>query len=293
MTKNLKIFIAGILAIFLYLNLLMFQKDIDRIRKKIFIAGERPLVFPKASVVRLASLGHKNLLADYYWLKEIQYIGKCMEEKIKPFQTYRYADFITDIDPYFFEVYYFSSAIMIFERITPDENIKLLEKGKKYLPNKKQIPFHLGFVYYYFKKNYEKAAENLELAAKISGQLIYAIFAARIRAEKGNLELGAKLIKEMLKDPRAKRWREGAIQFLKGIDQKRILNMLNQKISEYYKLYGRYPERLEELVKMGLLSQIPQDPAEGEFYIDPITHQAKSTKEIYLGVYKPPEWMEQ
>ena len=293
MSRRGKLLLAGSLALLLYLNIIYLQRDLDQIHTGIFVQGERPLIFPRASVVRALSLGHRNLLADYYWLKEIQYLGKCIEQKIKPFQLFRYAQFITDLDPYFFEVYYYTSAIMIAERIMPEEIVKLLEKGKKYLPDKKQIPFHLGFVYYYFLKDYEKSAENLDLAAKISGYLPYALLAARIRAEKGNVDLSMTILQEIIKETGKTRWRGSAIQFLRGLEQKKILEMLNNKVQEYFERFGFWPESLEELVKVGLLKNIPQDPVGGKFYLDPETHQVKSTKEYFVGVYKPPEWMEQ
>ena len=288
-----KLWLGGILALFLYLNIIYFQSDLDQIHTRIFVQGERPLIFPRASVVRALSLGHRNLLADYYWLKEIQYLGKCIEQKIKPFQLFKYAQFITEIDPYFFEVYYYTSAVMIAERIMPEEIVKLLERGKKYLPDKKQIPFHLGFTYYYFLKEYDKAAENLDLAAKLSGYLPYAILAARIRAEKGNIDLSMAILQELVKETGKTRWSRSAIKFLKGLEQKKYLEMLNEKVREYFEQFGFWPKNLEELVKAGLIKEIPQDPVGGRFYLDPNTHQVKSTKEYYVGVYKKPEWMEQ
>jgi len=54
------------------------------------------------------------------------------------------------------------------------------------------------------------------------------------------------ILQEIIKETGKTRWRGNAIQFLRGLEQKKILEMLNNKVQEYF-----------------------------------------------VGVYKPPEWMEQ
>ena len=78
---------------------------------------------------------------------------------------------------------------MAVDRITPEQNVALLEKGRKNLPKSGEIAYLLGFVYYYFMGEREKAAENLDDAAKLRGYAPYAILAARMRAEANNPDL--------------------------------------------------------------------------------------------------------
>ena len=74
-----------------------------------------------------------------------------------------------------------------------------------------------------------------------------------------------------------------------GIQQRKQLDFLNQKIAEYNQTYQKYPNRIQDLTDSGLIapSQLPSDPFGGQYYIDAGTHQARSTKEYYLGVYRP------
>jgi len=281
---------TALIAALLYVSLFCAQNRLDREQALAFQQSGRLVIFPKPSVVRLASLGHKNLLADYYWLKTIQYLGACIMLKIKPMRLYRYAQFVTDIDPKFFEAYYYPAAVMIVDRISPEQTIALLEKGKKSLPDQGLIPALLGFSYYYFMHDNEQAAQNFDLAAKLRNYAGYAILAARIRGEEGSAEVSLDFLNQLTQDSKMSRWASEINQMIIGLGQHKQLALLNRLIDQYQSLKGQYPNRVSDLVKAGLISQIPQDPMGGNYYIDPETHRAKSTQEFYTGVYRPRGW---
>jgi hypothetical protein len=279
-----------LVAVLLFAVITVTQREIDKQELKSLAAGQKLLIFPKPAVLKMASLGHKNLVADYYWLKAIQYLGSCLILQLKPVRLYQYADFITDIDPKFFEAYYYPAVVMTIDRIDPLHNIALLEKGRKNLPEKGEIAYLLGFGYYYFMGERLKAAQNLKEAARLRNYAPYAILASRILAEDNNPELSLSILNELANDPKLANWSASMNQMMAGLKQQKILDQLNQKIAEYENLKHRYPEKLEELVSAGLLSSLPQDPLGGEFFINPQTRQAESTKKFYTGVYRPEGW---
>lgn len=281
--------LAGI-AILLFAGLILLQNLLDRSRIIITTNLEEPVYFPKPEIIRIASLNHINLAADYYWLKTIQYLGACLSQKTKPLHLFDYANFVTDIDPKFFEAYYYPAAIMITDRITPKQNIALLEKGRKFLPDSGELAYLLGFSYYFFMNERDKAAKNLLEAAKLRDYAPYGILASRILAEGNNPDLSLSFLQEMSKDPKLGNWTGSMNQMVSGLNQRKDLDLLNQLIEKYKTDTGAYPEKLEQLVSAGLTKEIPKDPAEGTYYIDPETHQAKSTKEFYTGVYQRKDW---
>jgi len=287
--SGLKLSLA-LVAIICYASMILIQHYLERASRVALMDPDRPVSFPKPSLVKSASLKHHTLTADFYWFKAIQYLGNCLNYQIKPFQLWRYADFITELDPKFLEAYYYPAVVMITDQITPEENVRLLEKGRKNLPDSWEPPYLLGFVYYYFMNEYEKAAENLDLAAKLGGYVPYAIFAARIRAEGGNPDLSISFLEEIINDPKIKAWKSSAEEMVKGVTQRKHLDQLNLLIEEFKARFGSYPSDLEELVKAGLLNSLPLDPMGGIYYLDQKTHQAKSTKEYYTGVYRPKGW---
>ena len=76
------------------------------------------------------------------------------------------------------------------------------------------------------------------------------------------------------------------------MEQKKQLDFLNRKLEEYRQKYGDYPKDLSDLVKSELVQpqELPQDPFGGKYYIDPASHQVKSAKPYYVGVYRSKEF---
>jgi len=283
-----------LLALLLYVNLVFLQNKIDRLRQSAPRPENPLLIFPRPALVRALSLGHINLIADYYWLKTIQYLGTKILQESPPLQIWRYANFVTELSPGFFEAYYYPSVIMIVYRITPRENLALLEKGERYYPRSKDLALLLGFVNYYFARDNQKAAKYFEKAYQLSGYQPYALLATRLLAEKGNLEYGQAILGELANDTRNPAFQNSIREMMKGMEQRKHLDFLDQKIEEYQQKYSAPPETIQDLIQAQLLSpeQLPGDPLGGKYYIDPQTHRAKSTREYYLGVYKPKEFQE-
>jgi len=282
--------VSGLLAIALLAGMVFFQRQIDRSQLAASKEGHSLTIFPKPDVVKMASLGHTNLIADYYWLKTIQYQGICLILKIPPKILDKYAQFVTDLDPKFMEAYYYPAVIMIVQQINPRGTIALLEKGRKNLPQEGRIAYLTGLTYYYLMDEREKAAKNLDEAAKLNNYAPYAILAARIRAEGNNPELSLAMLNEFANDPKLSTWKPSMVEMSKGLQQQSILKKLNNLLEQYQAEKNVFPDKLEQLVSAGLISSLPQDPVGGTFYIDPADHQAKSTKEYYTKPYRPKEW---
>lgn len=51
-------------------------------------------------------------------------------------------------------------------------------------------------------------------------------------------------------------------------DEEANLVFLEKKVEEYNKLYGSFPKNLKELVEVGLIEKIPQDPFEEGYFIN-------------------------
>src|SRR3989304_8493189 len=82
-----------------------FQKGIDNIRGK-FRSIEETLYFSSSALKRL-SLGYKELLADIYWMRALQYFGGRRFKEENPGFLYHYFDILTDFDPMFVNAYRF------------------------------------------------------------------------------------------------------------------------------------------------------------------------------------------
>jgi tetratricopeptide (TPR) repeat protein len=121
---------------------------------------------PPTSVLRAASLGYNEALADLVWVKTILYFGERMQTTRQYSHLTRYLDAVIALDPHFRKVYLWAGAVTMynFNRITNEtvkQSIRYLEKGHEMFPKDWEILFALA-------SNYlrELRAESPEQAAR-------------------------------------------------------------------------------------------------------------------------------
>src|SRR3989304_8376641 len=145
-----------------------FQKGIDNIRGK-FRSIEETLYFSSSALKRL-SLGYKELLADIYWMRALQYFGGRRFKEKNPELLYHYFDILTDLDPKFVNAYRFGGTFLSepppFGLGDIEKGSMLLDKGRRNNPDNFRLPLEEAFMYYLYVKDYDKAAELFNEASE-------------------------------------------------------------------------------------------------------------------------------
>ena len=124
---------------------------------------------------RLA-LSFDNLVADVYWIRAVVYFGGARrgQRPVKNYdQLYPLLDLVTSLDPYFRIAYRFGSIFLAEPQPggpgRPDQAIQLLQKGLEQEPLRWEYAEDIGFVYYWWLADYEKAAEWFKRGGEIPG----------------------------------------------------------------------------------------------------------------------------
>ena len=155
------------------------------------------------------SLGFEGLIADWYWMKSLQYLGdKVLNSKqdfslddlssLNPRLLYPYLNNATDLDPKFFSVYEFGATVL--PAIDKEQAIKLTQKGIDNNPNNWRLYQYLGFIYWR-AENYAKAAEIYEKGADIADAPDFMrLMAAKMKSEGGNRETARAIYQQMFDD---------------------------------------------------------------------------------------------
>lgn len=127
------------------------------------------------------SLGFEGLLADWYWMRSLQYIGEKVvasdTEKnttlnlenlnsLNPRLLYPLLDNATTLDSKFTAVYSYGAVVL--PAIDRRQAIKLVEKGIADNPYEWQLYGQLGYIYWRLN-DYERAADAYSAGAKIDG----------------------------------------------------------------------------------------------------------------------------
>lgn len=169
--------------------------------------GTPDLMYVRSTTVapRLA-LSYDALAADLYWIRAIQHYGgtRLSNDPAKAYdRLYPLLDLATSLDPHFNIAYRFG-AIFLAEPFPagagrPDQAITLLMKGLAVQPDRWEFAHDIGFVHYWFRRDYVEAAGWFLRAAAIPGSPDWLTpLAAQVQADGGNRAASRELWRRIL-----------------------------------------------------------------------------------------------
>lgn len=127
-------------------------------------------LIPTAPAVSLVSLGFDQVVADYFWLEFVNYVGDSKKRSLDRYdRADKYIDLITGLDPQFVQAYWFAMFIVSGEQRRPDRAADLIERGIRANPNNWYLPFIAGVNQLLYAKNDDAAAKYYRQAAKYPG----------------------------------------------------------------------------------------------------------------------------
>jgi hypothetical protein len=158
-----------------------------RVRERIYPPSEvddQSVYFTSPAAVSRAALGYRTLAADLYWIRAVQYFGGTKRmldqraagvdaERMRYAALYPMLDLATSLDPRFNIAYRFG-AIFLAEPPPggpgrADLAIALLEKGLRERPDKWEYLQDIGFVHYWWRRDYKEAARYFQRASDVPG----------------------------------------------------------------------------------------------------------------------------
>lgn len=254
-------------------------------RKMLPQDSETSYVLP-SPLLKITALEFDGLAADFLFLKALTFYGGTLERKERPRikegewrWMYEVLNASTDLDPYFFDPYYFANANFTWEAHMAKEANTLLAKGSSCREWDWMIPFYMGFNEFYFLHDNAKASEYLMQGAKRpDADPILATLAVRMAYKGNRTEIAIAFLQETLKKTKDKITRkelEIRLEALRGVFT------LEQAIEVYRGKFGKLPRGLKELQAQGIIAQMPEDPYGGEFYIDK-DGSVKTTSDMYV-----------
>jgi hypothetical protein len=228
---------------------------------------------PHPQLLKILSADHGLLLAEMAVVKVLFYYGTIVNKFqenviIRPEHAnmYRTLQTATQLDPYNMDAYYFSQAAFTWELNRVAEVNALLEHGIKYRTWDPWMFFYLGFNNAYFLKDYGKAAVYLQRAGELApGNALFTRLAARYYYESAQTDLGLAFLDAMIAQAK-----DQAVKQTYTVRRDALLAVLTLERAQtaFISKAGRQPKSLHELIQVGFLQQIPDDPYGGTFYLD-------------------------
>ncbi|MDR0842359.1 MAG: hypothetical protein LBP68_02945 [Acidobacteriota bacterium] len=246
-------------------------------------AGEDPdiLLFSSPKLMKNMALGYDSLLADFYWMRTIQYYGRFDEadkRTIRYKNLYTLLDITTTLDPDLMDAYrtgcFFLAAEEPLGAGKPEEAVKLLDKGLLAHPTAWQLMHDKGFIYYWYTKDFKAAGETWLQGSKFPGAPEWmASLAAVSLSRGGSFQVAFALWEDQYRQSTRENVKKNALDRLSSFQVARDIwgwEMLADKYKEYV---GSYPQTLNALAA----TQGPKpryslaDPLGMPYRYDPVT----------------------
>lgn len=235
------------------------------------------------------SLGSEGLLADWYWINSLQYIGGKMirntEESINlddltslnPRLLYPMLDNATDLDPKLMAAYSYGAIVL--PAVDPQLAIKLTEKGISNNPEAWRLHQYLGYIYWR-EKNFEKAAEVYDKGSSLPGAASFMKqMAAAMQTQGGSRETARAIYSNIAANAEDQQSRDTAALRLLELDSMDDRDELDKALTVVKERTGKCPTRTAELIPQLRSVKLPNGR---EFLIDKAGEVADPTGIAYV-----------
>ena len=246
-------------------------------------AEEDTLYVTSGSAIRRLTGAYNVLAADAYWIRAIQYYGgikrRLMPNPLAPEppsmiaadageyrELYPLLDITTTLDPRFNIAYRFG-AVFLAEPYPggpgrPDLAIALLEKGLRERPDKWEYMEDIGFVHYWYGRDYRAAAEWFDRASQVPGAPWWLRSLAATTLTQGGDRQSSRTMWEAIRQSAEIDWlRKDAERRLIQLQALDRIDALQADVDRVVAQTGKEPESWTVVVKAAGWPGVPLDPA--------------------------------
>ena len=269
--------------------LLAMAGALQRVREGAFSVdpiAEQPLYVTSGPLLRGLTVGYDALAADVYWIRAVQYYGaerlRLAGPSSNPARTHQVAGFglldplldaTTTLDPLFNVAYRFG-AIFLAEPFPggagrPDLAIALLEKGLRERPEKWEYMLDIGYVHYWWRRDYRSAGQWFERASTVAGAPWWTGSLAAVTLAEGGDRQSARLMWEaILETAEIQYLREHAERSLAQLRALDDIDELQDAVDRTAARAGVPPADWAALVSARVVPGVPVDPSGTPYLID-------------------------
>jgi hypothetical protein len=210
-------------------------------------------------------------IADVVWLSIVQWLGGEQAPKgaLGWDRLAQMARLAVGFDPKYFTIYHAVGWYISSMARRGDLSDELAELGRAELPDRWEFPFIRGYNAYFIDKDFPKASEWMELAARKPKPPMYlAALAARMRAQSGDPHSGIALLEMLiptLEDPLTKNSAEERLKLLRTELRFQKFDVACQR---YLTETGTIPPSVYLLVQRGWVDEPPVDYFDTPLHFD-------------------------
>ena len=271
-----------VLAVLIGLSgVVLLSRWIEQHKPQVASVDDEQTFYVSAPVARRLSLCFNGLVADWYWMRSLQYLGGKIIAYVETHPGYvqmddlseldlrmlpRFLDSATTLDPQFLAVYEFGGVLL--PSINEEEAIRLLKKGIAANPDKWRLYHLLGYIYWQSQR-FPEAADIYARGAKAPGAPAWVeALAARMHADGGSRATAREMYQRLDRDSDDKNIRKMAHSRLLQLQSFDERDLIRKILSAYSTKTGHCPQSWKEVSDPLRRSGLPVDARSGD-PIDP------------------------
>ena len=212
------------------------------------------------------SLSFNGLVADWYWMRALQYVGGKILNAQGPTQLDALGeldmkllapmlDVATTLDPEFREAYMYAAVVL--PAVDEEEAIRITRKGIAANPNEWRLYQHLGYIYWQ-RGDYSSAGDAYSAGAKVpSSPPWMQAMKARMAAEGGSRDVAREIYGRMYEeagDPKIKDMARLRLLQLQSMDERDVIRKL---LGIYRNRIGKCPSSWQEMAPLLRAARLP------------------------------------
>jgi tetratricopeptide (TPR) repeat protein len=237
-------------------------------------------LYVKGPAARRLSLAFNGIIADWYWMRSLQYVGRkaVTHEKIRLDNLSELdlkllaplLDTATTLDPKFMAVYEYGAVVLptVSDKDNDEDAVTLLKKGIAANPDSWRLYQHLGYIYWQ-RGDYVAASEAYGAGSKLQGAPVWMkTMELNMRARGSSPQVAREIYERMRLEATDQQVKSFAEYRLAQLDSEEERVRLRRILSDYAaRTGGRCPtswrEVSQQLRALGLqtdASGAPLDP---------------------------------
>jgi tetratricopeptide (TPR) repeat protein len=212
-------------------------------------AAEELYVTPQSA--QRMSLGFNGLVADWYWMRTLQYVGRKLVAHPDQLQLddlsalglkmlYPLMDATTTLDPQFMAAYEYGAVIL--PSIDDDAAVRLMQKGIEANPRAWRLQQYLGYIYWQRGQLREASAAYKAGSQNPDAPRWMETMAARMEAEGGDRNLAREIFRRMYDEAEDEQVKELALKRLAQLRSFDEREAIRRALADYQTRNARCPD---------------------------------------------------
>ncbi|HYO92171.1 MAG TPA: hypothetical protein VEQ40_11070 [Pyrinomonadaceae bacterium] len=239
---------------------------IEAHRPPVDAAMEKEKLYVTGAAAKRMSLGFSGLVADWYWMRALQYVGRKIVNQPGRMQIddlkslnlnllYPLLDTATTLDPQFMAAYEYGGVVL--PAINDEDAIKLLRKGLVNNPTHWRFHQYLGYIYWR-RNDFKTASQVYAEGARIPGVPPWMEqMSARMEAEGGSRALAREMYKRMMDQADDEQVKELAARRILQVASFDDRDAIRRVLEEFKARQGRCAANWREVAQQLSAARLP------------------------------------